>query len=107
MFMGRLDEIETFVAIADGGNLSEASRKSSWLGLPAWDFVRADGTSGRVRVTPRLQCSSSAALRSAAEQGLGILCVPTFLTAQAVAQGRLVSLRTIIADTRACVKGAA
>ncbi len=78
-------------------------RPEDMAGLPAlidparqesalWDFVRPDGTSGRVRVTPRLQCSSGAALRSAAEQGLGILCEPTFLTAQAVAQGRLVPL---------------
>lgn len=57
-----------------------------------WDFTRPDGTTGQVRVTGRLKCSSGHTLLAAAEEGLGILCEPTFLTAQAVAKGRLVSL---------------
>lgn len=55
-----------------------------------WRFTDSDGRTHDVRVTGSMHANSGDALMAAAIAGLGIVCEPDFLVADAIADGRLV-----------------
>lgn len=56
----------------------------------SWRFTDSSGQQHDVRVTGSLHANSGDALKAAAIAGLGIICEPDFLVADAIADGRLV-----------------
>ena len=59
--------------------------------MTEWRY-RLNGQTGSVRVTSRLETTSSEALRSAAVRGSGITLLPTFVAGDDIAAGRLIQL---------------
>ena len=59
-----------------------------------WRFVGPDGKEGAQRVTQRLSASNGDVLREAAVSGLGVICLPNFLTYEAINAGLLVPVLT-------------
>ena len=55
----------------------------------SWRFTDSSGQAHEVRVTGSLHANSGDALKAAAVAGLGIICEPDFLVAEAVAAGEL------------------
>lgn len=81
-------------ALADPTDLSSANCLifSSGSVNTAWNLRRLDnsGVSQRIPVQGTIAVRSFAALASLAETGIGVCCVPEFVVAEALAQGRLV-----------------
>lgn len=69
---------------------------TNFRGRETWHF-REEGTPLDVRVTSRIYLSSADACVSAAEAGLGITRVPSFVAGHHIRQGRLVPLLTSFA----------
>ncbi len=55
----------------------------------SWRFTDSSGQTHDVRVTGSLHANSGETLVAAAIAGLGIVCEPDFLVADAIAQGKL------------------
>lgn len=62
-----------------------------------WKLTGRDGTEHVVRVGGRLRVNNGDVLRAIAEAGLGIIVLPTFIVAEAVAAGRL---KVVLCDYR-------
>jgi DNA-binding transcriptional LysR family regulator len=58
----------------------------------AWSFLHGSGPRIRPRVTDRLSANNGQILAAAAEQGLGIAILPTFVVHRALNEGRLVPI---------------
>lgn len=58
--------------------------------MKSWRLADANGRSVDVAPRPRFYADESVPLMKAAEMGLGIVCLPEMITAQAVGEGRLV-----------------
>ncbi len=54
-----------------------------------WSFEDPSGTAGRVQVKPRLLSSNGDSIREAAIAGLGVICQPSFIVYEALADGRI------------------
>jgi len=54
-----------------------------------WQFRGADGRAVRVRVAGPLEANNGDALRAAAQAGLGVTLIPTFIVGEAVRAGQL------------------
>ena len=54
-----------------------------------WDFTRPDGTKGSVQVQSAMMCNNGDILCAAAKKGLGVAFEPTFICAEAIADGDL------------------
>lgn len=54
-----------------------------------WEYVGADDRSGRVPLTARFTATNGEVLALAAERGLGVACLPTFICADAIREARL------------------
>ncbi|MCX2721821.1 LysR family transcriptional regulator [Roseibium salinum] len=57
-----------------------------------WNFLRPDGTEGRVQPGRRVLCNNGDLLTKFVQAGLGIGLEPTFLSARSILEGRLVPL---------------
>ena len=55
----------------------------------AWTFADSDGIQQEIKVNGRLVCNSSLALRAAAVDGQGVVCLPTYIASQALLSGEL------------------
>lgn len=64
----------------------------SSMAMKAWRLSDGEGRAVEVTPRPRLHADESVPLLMAAEAGLGIVCLPELISAQAVLQGRLVRL---------------
>jgi DNA-binding transcriptional LysR family regulator len=60
--------------------------------MKVWRLRHANGRVVEVAPQPRLYADESVSLMKAAEAGLGIVCLPAMISAQAVREGRLVRL---------------
>lgn len=59
-----------------------------------WSFTRPDGTRGAVATQPRMVATSGDTLRAAAIGGLGVMCEPTFIVHEQLAEGSLTAVLT-------------
>lgn len=59
-----------------------------------WRYTGPDGREGTQRVTQRLSASNGDVLREAAVSGLGVICLPNFLTYEAINAGLLTPILT-------------
>ena len=59
-----------------------------------WGFTRPDGTRGTVATQPRMIATSGDALRAAAISGLGVVCEPSFIVHEQLAEGSLTPVLT-------------
>ena len=59
----------------------------------AWEFVGCSGKAERIEFQPSLNSNSGDFLLKAAEKGLGIACLPDFISEKAFASGSLVPIR--------------
>jgi DNA-binding transcriptional LysR family regulator len=57
-----------------------------------WSFCNANGESAHVQISPHLRSNNLALLLASAEQGLGIVRLPSWVAAPALARGTLVSI---------------
>lgn len=60
----------------------------------AWSFTRPDGSKGVVKTTGRMAVNNGDMVCMAAQNGLGVILEPTFITHNAIASGALVPLFT-------------
>ena len=82
----RLGDMKDVAALASVATLSPTEQ----AGDDTWELVGPDGQSRSVRHEPRLSCGDFAALREAAEAGLGVALVPDHVCWPALQAGRLV-----------------
>jgi DNA-binding transcriptional LysR family regulator len=67
---------------------------ANWRKPKVWSYWTQHGERDEVPVSPGLMCDNGDALLAAALNGDGVVCGPTFLSYQAIADGRLVPLLT-------------
>jgi DNA-binding transcriptional LysR family regulator len=71
---------------------TDCLRFAHQVGGDRWEIEGPDGQRGVIQARGRLRCDSGELLRRAAEDGLGVVLLPGFMVAEALAAGRLVEL---------------